>query len=390
MQKYLEEIAKEKIGKNIGGVEMTLQDEISKTASQIFRDSYQMSIGELINLYRDAEMDIHPEFQRVYRWNDYQKTKLIESIMLNIPIPSIFVSQSDDGTWDVIDGVQRLSTIFHFVGILKDNEGKVLPKLILQRTDYLPSFDKMQWENSDEKFSFTKDQQLYFKRSRLDITIMKKESDPDAKYELFQRLNTGGTLLSDQEVRNCLMIMSNRSFYEFVNLLRKNSIFEQCIPITDRKTDEQYGMELVLRLLIAFEIDWGNSGKYQDLAQLLDKEVLKVCEKDAFPYEECKRKFEKTFELLYKVFGEDVFRKFKNNKYTGAFLSSAFQVIAVGVYTNIDDIEIKIEATGVNWLISKVNEVYTEEVFIKYTTPGARAIPRYMELSIFGIEYFKP
>ena len=134
---------------------MSLQEEINARASKIYRESYQMSIGELINLYRDGEMDIHPEFQRVFRWNEYQKTKLIESIMLNIPIPSIFVSQNDDGVWDVIDGVQRLSTIFQFVGILKDEEGNKLPPLTLQKTDYLPSFAGVQWENSISELSFT-------------------------------------------------------------------------------------------------------------------------------------------------------------------------------------------------------------------------------------------
>ena len=99
---------------------MGLKEEIEARASKIYRDSYQMSIGELINLYKDGEMDIHPEFQRVFRWSESQKTKLIESILLNIPIPSIFVSQGEDGVWDVIDGVQRLSTIFQFVGIFKD------------------------------------------------------------------------------------------------------------------------------------------------------------------------------------------------------------------------------------------------------------------------------
>lgn len=123
---------------------MSLQDELKERSSKIFRESYQMSIGELINLYRDGEMDIHPEFQRVFRWSEYQKTKLIESIMLNIPIPSIFVSQNDDGVWDVIDGVQRLSTIFQFVGVFKDEDDNQLPPLTLRKTDYLPSFAGMQ------------------------------------------------------------------------------------------------------------------------------------------------------------------------------------------------------------------------------------------------------
>ena len=108
---------------------MSLQEELNERSSKIFRESYQMSIGELINLYRDGEMDIHPEFQRVFRWSEYQKTKLIESIMLNIPIPSIFVSQNEDGVWDVIDGVQRLSTIFQFVGVFKDENLRPLSAL---------------------------------------------------------------------------------------------------------------------------------------------------------------------------------------------------------------------------------------------------------------------
>lgn len=174
---------------------MSLQDEISLRASQIYRESYQMSIGELINLYKDGELDIHPEFQRVFRWSDYQKTKLIESIMLNIPIPPIFVSQNEEGVWDVIDGVQRLSTIFEFVGIFRDEEGRQRPPMILQKTDYLPSFAGVQWESENPELAFTKEQQLRFKRSRIDIIIMKKESDPLAKYELFQRLNTGGSKL---------------------------------------------------------------------------------------------------------------------------------------------------------------------------------------------------
>ena len=229
---------------------MSLQEEISLKSSQIYRESYQMSLGELINLYKDAELDIHPEFQRVFRWSNYQKTKLIESIMLNIPIPPIFVSQNEEGVWDVIDGVQRLSTIFEFVGVLKNEKEEVLPSLTLQKTDYLPSFEKVQWENIDPQYSFTKEQQLSFKRSRIDVIIMKKESDPKAKYELFQRLNTGGSKLSDQEVRNCLMIMTKRKFYDFVLELSESEDYKNCLPISERLIDEQYRMELLLRMLI--------------------------------------------------------------------------------------------------------------------------------------------
>lgn len=136
--------------------------------------------------------------------------------MLGIPIPSIFVSQRDDGVWDVIDGLQRLSTIFEFLGELRDEVGVKLPPSKLLATEYLPSLKDKMWENEDTENSFTSSQRLSLKRSKLDIRIIKKESDKDTKYELFQRLNTGGTSLSPQEVRNCLMVMINKEFYRWV------------------------------------------------------------------------------------------------------------------------------------------------------------------------------
>ncbi len=72
----------------------------------------QTQTSALNNLYTDNELDLHPEFQRFFRWKPSQKSRFIESLLIGIPIPSIFVYQREDGVWDVIDGVQRLSTIF--------------------------------------------------------------------------------------------------------------------------------------------------------------------------------------------------------------------------------------------------------------------------------------
>jgi hypothetical protein len=106
---------------------MSLQDEIEKASREIATDGYPMSIGEIINVYRDGELDLHPEFQRFFRWKPSQKSKLIESILLGIPLPSIFVFQRADGVWDVIDGLQRLSTILEFAGELKREDGTKIP-----------------------------------------------------------------------------------------------------------------------------------------------------------------------------------------------------------------------------------------------------------------------
>lgn len=365
---------------------MSLQDEIRECSSKIFRDSYQMSIGELINIYKDDEMDIHPEFQRVFRWNETQKTRLIESIMLNIPIPSIFVSQNDEGVWDVIDGVQRLSTIFQFVGIFKNEDGELIEPLVLHKTDYLPSFDGMMWENPDNPDkSFTKEQQLAFKRARIDLIIVKKESDPKTKYELFQRLNTGGSKLSDQEVRNCLMIMTNREFYNFINKLSTNSDFNDCVVITDRKEDEQFKLELIIRLLIGVKMDMNEASNYTDLKELLDRETIKMI--DGFKKEEYHivlDRFNRTFKLLNDILGEDSFKKYSDSKHKGAFLVGAFQAIAPGIYANIDNVQKMTE----DKIRNKVRAFYHENTYIDSTKRGVRAVPRFCDLTCFGKEYF--
>ncbi|MBI5659577.1 MAG: DUF262 domain-containing protein [Nitrosomonadales bacterium] len=205
---------------------MSLIDQINKKRKEIKTDGYPMSIGEWISMYERNELDIHPEFQRFYRWSPSQKSALIESILLGIPLPAIFVSQRSDGVWDVVDGLQRLSTIFQFVGILKDDKGKSVEPLALQKTKYLPALHDIQWNNdADPKKSLPTDIQLVIKRSKISASIVLKESDETAKYDLFQRLNTGGSELSPQEVRNCLLLMINKSFFDWLKELPKNEAF---------------------------------------------------------------------------------------------------------------------------------------------------------------------
>jgi hypothetical protein len=126
---------------------MSLTDQINTKRREIKTDGYPMSIREWVSMYERNELDIHPEFQRFYRWTAGQKAALIESILLGIPLPQIFVSQRTDGVWDVVDGLQRLSTIFQFMGILRGENGKCLDPLTLEGTKYLPALKGMQWEN---------------------------------------------------------------------------------------------------------------------------------------------------------------------------------------------------------------------------------------------------
>jgi uncharacterized protein with ParB-like and HNH nuclease domain len=181
---------------------MDLQSQIDRHRKEIHTDSCPMSVGELVNLYREGELEIHPEYQRFFRWTPLQKSRWIESVLIGIPLPSIFVAQREDGVWDLVDGLQRVATLLEFMGELRDESGRKLAALTLQGTKYLPALEGKFWHDADPSRAFTGDQQRFVKRAKLTVNIVLRESPEGTKYELFQRLNTGGTFLSDQELRS--------------------------------------------------------------------------------------------------------------------------------------------------------------------------------------------
>ena len=154
-------------------------------------DSYAMSYGEIINLYSSGEIIISPDFQRFYRWNLNQKSRFIESLILDLPTPSIFVYQRMDGKWELVDGLQRLSTIFEFAGVLKDSDGKLAEPSILAATDKLPLLKGLRWTGVDENQTLPDSLKLEIKRRKVTVQIIQSVSDPSAKYEVlvFPRKN---------------------------------------------------------------------------------------------------------------------------------------------------------------------------------------------------------
>jgi len=95
-----------------------LEKEISDEREKLSTDRMDISFGELINLYKNGELIIRPEYQRLFRWTPKQKTALIESILLSIPIPPIFVAEDKEGIWELVDGLQRVATFISFFGEL--------------------------------------------------------------------------------------------------------------------------------------------------------------------------------------------------------------------------------------------------------------------------------
>lgn len=304
-----------------------LMEELSKERKNIKTDSYDMSVGELISLYKDKDLKLNPAYQRLFRWDDDHKTNFIESILIGIPIPQIFVAQKEDGKWDIVDGVQRVSTLLQFTGELPD-----YPPLKLGGTKYLPSLEDMTWE------SMPPDAKRLIKRARIGINIILTENSIQSQYELFQRLNTGGIQLESQEIRNCLIIMLDEKFYEKINDLKNYNNYKKCLQLSEDKYKVEYHMELIIRYLIAknnkVDYDSHNLSK-EKLQEFLDKEISKLIGDSSFNLDMEIQAFKNVFDKLAETLGDDCFRKYnkEKDKFEGAFSNSSFEAILVGNQT---------------------------------------------------------
>jgi hypothetical protein len=311
------------------GQRMTLSEEISRERKKVHTNSYPMSIGELANLYKDDELYIYPEFQRIFRWTNEQRSRLIESILLGIPLPPIFVSQRHDGVWDVVDGVQRLSTIFQYMGILKGPLGDHVAPIPLIGTPFLPSLQDKQWDDATTE---GQEVRLAIKRTKMDINIVMKESDERTKYELFMRLNTAGTPLSPQEVRNCLMIMAYPDLYKWINGLSLHPNFVESIALSENAIDEKYSMELVLRFATLIDIDPMCLATVGDIGEFLNESLSGL--HDRFQNPAWRRSIENafvaTFDILNAALEANAFRRYNSGRYKGGFSIAAYEVVGIG------------------------------------------------------------
>lgn len=148
---------------------------------------------------------LQPDFQRYSQVWDYKTaSQLIESVLLNVPIPPIYVAEEDDGSWNIIDGLQRLTSFKNFY------EGKFK----LRGLDSLKELNKQSYESLNQNAKSILD------NGSLRIILITKESHPEMKYDVFMRLNRGSVKLTEQELRNCLY---RGSLNDLIKDLRNNT-----------------------------------------------------------------------------------------------------------------------------------------------------------------------
>lgn len=371
---------------------MTIQEltaQLGTARRQVVTDGYDMSLGEIASMYKSNELVIDPNYQRLYRWEDSQRTRFIESLLLGIPIPPIFVFQRESGVWELIDGLQRICTVLQFMGELRHPEGGMYQPLELEGTNHLPSLDGMKWRagnDGDEKFLDTATQ-LEIKRARVRVEILRKESDEDAKFELFQRLNTGGTKLTEQEVRNSVLIMLNPDFYRWLVARTELASFQSTVQITIVQREQQQILEIALRF-IAYRLYPYQRGL--DVNEYLDVAARHLAKLNGEELEREQELFTWTFNTLQQAVGNDVFKRWDGGRFLGAFSISAFDAIAHGVAVNQEAISDLSDDERNTWLVARVKGLWLDGRFLVNSGSGVRGTTRLTNLLPYAVMYFRP
>lgn len=307
-----------------------LEVELEAARRNISTDSYPMSVGELTNMYTDGDLIIKPPFQRLFRWNDDQKSRLIESILIGIPLPSIFVAQDEEGRWELVDGLQRISTLLQLQGLL---DQEIFPSLVLTGTKYLPSLQGLKWEHNDETDSLTPAQRRDIKRAKIDLKIVQRESDPKTKFDLFQRLNSFGSKLSSQEIRNAQLVGVNSDFVEWLATLANQESFKTLTRLPESSLKRKYDEELVLRFLYLHTLSDNEIRTIRNFQDGLEAFSIDL----AIDFHDKYRKnteavFKNTFDRLAEA-DEKIFGRwdFDRGDFKGGFLNSSFEALAVSL-----------------------------------------------------------
>ncbi|PAA25994.1 DUF262 domain-containing protein [Pseudomonas fragi] len=368
---------------------MALAEEIQNARKKVVTDGYEMSLGEIINLYKDGELVIDPVFQRLFRWGDDRKTRFIESLILGIPIPPIFVYQDENGIWELIDGLQRLSTVLQLTGDLKGERADDLGTLVLNGTRFLPSLNTKRWKESaaGAEDGIGQALQIEIKRARIRVEILKSDSDVSAKFELFQRLNTGGASLTEQEVRNSIAVSLDRDFYSWLIDRSNDEHFVGTTGQTTTALESQAGVELALRFF-AFRFVPYTPG--MDVHEYLDDALMKIATDKDFDRDAEREIFSKTFRILQEAMGPSAFKRWSGVQFSGKFLMSVFEVMSTGVSHNIDDLEALSQQDRDTHIIESAKKLWDNQIFNQNSGAGVRGTTRLSRLLPIAADLLKP
>lgn len=263
-------------------------DFLKKKQRELLTSTVDYNLGSISQLIDKRTIDLAPKYQRRFRWDKKRKSKLIESFLMNVPIPPIFLNEDDFGQYSVIDGKQRLSSISEFL----------LGKLTLSDLEIFKDLNGLNFYDLPREF-----QNSLKTRATIRAVIILRQSDKEIKYEVFQRLNTGGVRLNAQEIRNSAFPGNLND--RIVNL-SEGTTFHNMLGVKSKTKSRLYqemkDVELVLRFF-ALKDNWRNYAG--GLKNILDTYMDENRNMDMREVDLLSKEFGGTIEKVEIIFGSD-------------------------------------------------------------------------------------
>ncbi|RYE02293.1 MAG: DUF262 domain-containing protein [Sphingobacteriales bacterium] len=330
--------------KNLPGAKVIkLQDQLDKERRLVSFDSYDLTVSSLMEMIVSGAVFVPPEYQRQFIWEPKRQSTLIESVFLGIPIPSIFMAANSDATWEVVDGVQRLGSMCHFIG----------SKELLEKVDRLEpleidGLEKLSTLNRVAFADLPKSVQLYFQTRFLKVVVLNDKSDLSVRFDLFERLNTGGVTLTEQEIRNCVY---RGPFNESIKSLADSPDMRKVIVLGDKAPGGAYE-DVVLRFFAYLN----NYQNFDHLVKNFLNEYMDKHKANPLPKHQIDL-FNQTFAELAKALPNGIIRARAKSPVNLA------EAIAVGTALAIK--------SGAALLPDKIKALLLDEELKKYTGAGS-------------------
>jgi hypothetical protein len=203
-------------------------------------EHFDITTRELVRMIEERELQTAPDYQRKFRWREPDESRLIESVFLGLPVPSVFVATNANSTWEVVDGLQRLSTLVHY---LADSRAllSAINKAEPLRIEGLERLTRLNGKTFKE---LPTPLRLAFGKRAIRVTALSDKSDYKVRFDMFERLNRGGLKLTEQEVR---AVIYRGDFNALLSELAALPTFQALVKLQPKRDDDGTREELVLK-----------------------------------------------------------------------------------------------------------------------------------------------
>jgi len=343
--------------------------EIPKEVRNLRTQAYDKSVRDLVTMIEDEDIDLDPDYQRNYLWDNKKASLLIESILLNIPIPVVYVAENDESQWNVIDGLQRLNSLYRFF----NNEFK------LSKLEVLNELNGLTYHNLPPKAK------RMLGNGMFRVVVLLAETHPEIKYDVFMRLNTGSVKLSEQELRNCLY---RGSLNNFLKECTQNKVFLSCLKL--KQPHKRFvDAELILRFFAIREgfnlqeSTFNYPGRMKTFLNNYMRKNQNVSDSKELEFRDI---FESTMENIKFVLGDKAFRRPLDSKNHESRINRSLIDVVMLCFSHIDMEDCKINK---DFYIKQIQELCKDEEFVEAINFGTSDSKKIYTRLVLGLKAFE-